>query len=143
MLTAAFFGEEEIGKSLSSGVERAVLPKDEIDAADDAHLAEAEFAKRPAGDFLLDAHARDYGDTFFHFDEALDAFYGRQLDIHSQRDAVTCEELNHAMAVGRFHNVRDKRFFSQRGDVHFAALCQWMARPNNEGENIAVKLHGC
>ncbi len=39
----------------------------------------------------------------------------------SQRHVVLGEELNHAIAKGRLHDVRDEDFLAQVGDVHAAA----------------------
>ena len=77
----------------------------------------------------------------FHLDKALDALDRRQLDVHPQRNLMLREHLNHALAVGRFHDVRDKGLVAKLRDIHFSPLRQPVARPHHQHQRIAKEFH--
>ena len=120
--------KNDVHQRLRRGGQRTILPVHQIEMPLDAHLRDSQFAQISARQFSFDAHARHDGDAFFHFHESLDAFDGGELHFHAQRNFVFREHLDHAMAIRRFHDVRDESFFAQRGDVHFACASPGDAR---------------
>src|ERR1700730_8995672 len=120
--------------------ERTVLPVHEIELPDDAHLPEPHVVQDSSLDLPLDAHARHNRHSLLHLDEELNAFNGRQLDVHPQRNTVAREHLHDAQPVRRFHDVADKVFISKFADIYFSALRQTMARPYNQSQRVTIKL---
>lgn len=98
----------------------------------DPHLANSQFAQVAASQLRFYTHSRNDRDASFHLDESFDALNGGEFQIHSQRNAMSREHLYYLTAVRRFDDVRDKAFFSERGDVHFAPLGQFMAWPTTK-----------
>jgi len=54
---------------------------------------------------------------------------------------VLGKKLDHAIAKGRLHDMRNERFSAQIGDVHPAFLGQPVMRGNDEGQLVAENFH--
>ncbi len=104
------------------GRQRAVLPINQVQAAENSHLPDAQFLQIAARDFSFHAHPGNNGYSLFHFHKPLDALDGRQLDIHAEGYMVAREHLHHSLAVGGIHNMRDEGLLAERGDFHVSAL---------------------
>src|SRR5487761_211939 len=103
------------------------------------HLADANFDELAALDLHLHAHARNNGHAHAHLDETIDAFDGRQLDVHAERDVMAREKLNHAIAVRRLHDVRDENFIAEFANRYGAAPGKFVARGHDEREVVTHK----
>src|ERR1700682_1354848 len=94
-------------------------PAYQVDVARDVELFYFHFFHPAVLDFPLHAHARDDGYAHAHLHEALDAFDGGHLDGHVELRMVAGEKFDHPPAERGLHNVRDKNFAAEVGDVHF------------------------
>src|SRR5690242_14719262 len=110
---------------------------EQIEIAGHAQLANFDLHEQFLFDSPPHAHARDDGYSDIHLHEALDAFDGGQLDIHTQRHVMFGEKLNDALPKRGFDNMCDKIFLSQFGEIGAAALGEAMFRRNDERELIA------
>ena len=91
------FAQENGCELLRGRRERPVLPVDEIEFSRDAHLPQPHLVQDSSLDLPLNAHPRHDGHALLHLDKQLDAFDGRQLDIHAQRDMMAREHLHDAL----------------------------------------------
>jgi hypothetical protein len=121
--------------------ERLAAPVEQIQIAGHVQLANLDLDQQALFDLPAHAHARHDRHADIHLHEALDAFDGGELDAHVQRDVMLGEELNDALAKRRFHDVGNKAFLTQFGELGAAALREAMFGRNDQGKLIAKDFY--